>query len=70
MIENCNDNEKGWFVTEPSFVSAIGKYLKGNDTTMRRNSSAIVQLLSMGSASRSGRIMYEGIGRYLAWVAV
>lgn len=57
-------------MTEPSFVPAIGKYLKGNDATMRRDSSTIIQLLSMGSASRSGRIMNEGIGRYLSWVAV
>ncbi|KIJ99822.1 hypothetical protein K443DRAFT_679654 [Laccaria amethystina LaAM-08-1] len=49
----------------PSFVPAIGMYLKGHDAAMRRDCSSIIQLLSMGSGSRSGSIMNEGIGEYL-----
>lgn len=70
VIQNCHENQKEWFVAEPSFVPAIGKYLKGNDAAMRRDCSSIIQLLSTGSASRSGRIMNEGIGEYLSWVAM
>jgi hypothetical protein len=70
VIENSNENEKGWFVAEPLFVSAIGEHLRGRDPAMRRDSSTIIRLLSTGSASRSGRIMNEGIGRYLSWIAV
>ncbi|KAF8893188.1 hypothetical protein CPB84DRAFT_1321116 [Gymnopilus junonius] len=70
VIENSNENEKGWFAAEPSFVSAIGEHLKGHDPTMHRHSSIIIQILSVGSTSRSGRIMNEGIGQYLSWVAV
>ncbi|KDR80999.1 hypothetical protein GALMADRAFT_222596 [Galerina marginata CBS 339.88] len=70
VIEESNEKEKGWFVAQPSFVSAIGKHLKGRDPTMRRHSSTIVGLLSSGSGSRSGKIMDEGIGRYLSWLAV
>jgi hypothetical protein len=70
VIENSNENEKGRFVTEPSFISTIGKLLKVQDTAIRRNSSTIIRLLSTGSASRSGRIMNEGIGKSLSWNAV
>ena len=55
---------------EPSFVSAIGKHLKGRDVAMRRDSSTIIKFISKGSASRSGRIMDEGIGQDLSWVAL
>ena len=70
IIENINDTEKGRFVSEPSFISVVGEHLKGTDPTMRQNCSAIVELLSKGSPSRSGRIMKEGIGQYLSWVAL
>jgi len=69
-IENSNENEKGRFVTEPSFISTIGKHLMGQDPSIRRDSSTVIRLLSTGSASRSGRIMNEGIGKYLSWIAV
>lgn len=69
-IEDCHENVKGWFVAEPLFIPAIGKYLKGRDAAMRRDCSSIIHALSTGSASRSGRIMNEGIGKFLSWVAV
>jgi hypothetical protein len=68
-IENSNEREKNFFVTEPSFVSVIGMNLEGRDPTLRRDSSTIVELLSKGSASRSGTIMNEGIGQHLSLVA-
>ncbi len=70
VIENSNENEKGRFMTEPLFISTIGKLLKVQDTAIRSNSSTIIRLLSTGSASRSGRIMNEGIGKSLSWNAV
>ena len=57
-------------MAEPSFVPAVGEYLKGHDAAMRRHCSSIIQLLSTGSPSRSARIMSEGIGKSLSWVAV
>ena len=69
-IENSNESEKDWFVAEPSFVSIIGKHLKGSDATSRRYASNIIDLLSKGSQPRSGRIMNEGIGRDLSWIAL
>ncbi|KAG6832805.1 hypothetical protein H0H92_009424 [Tricholoma furcatifolium] len=70
FINNSNDTEKGLFVSEPFFVPTVGKHLKGRDPVIRRDSSTIIQLLSKGSATRSGRIMNEGIGRYLSEIVV
>jgi hypothetical protein len=69
-IEDSNGNERDWFVADPSFVSVIGEYLKGNDATTRRYASTIIDLLSKGSQPRSGRIMNQGIGRDLSWIAL
>lgn len=70
IIKDSRDREKDYFVMEPSFVSAIGRHLKGRDVAMRRDSSTIIEFISKGSASRSGRIMDEGIGQNLSWVAL
>ena len=70
IIENSNENEKDWFVAEPSFVSTIGEHLKGRDATTRRYASTIIDLLSKGSQVRSGRIMNQGIGQDLSWIAL
>ena len=69
-IENSNESEKNWFVTEPSFVSTIGEHLKGSDATTRRYASTIIDLLSRNSQDRSGKIMNEGIGKDLSWIAL
>jgi hypothetical protein len=69
-IKKSNENEKVWFVAEPSFVSIIGKHLKGSDATARRYASTIIDLLSKGSQPRSERIMNEDIGRDLSWIAL
>ncbi|RDB26380.1 hypothetical protein Hypma_006519 [Hypsizygus marmoreus] len=69
-VKNATESEKEWFVTAKSFISVVGYYLRGHDVTMRRHSSAIVELLSKGSPQRSGRIMEEGIGSSLAWLAI
>ena len=69
-IEDSNGNEKDWFVSEPSFVSIIGKHLTGSDATTRRYASTIIDLLSKGSRLRSGRIMNQGIGQDLSWLAL
>ena len=69
-IENGNETEKDWFVAEPSFVSIIGVHLKGSDATTRRYASTIIDLLSKGSQSRSGKIMNQGIGQTLSWIAL
>ena len=71
VIKKSTEDGKDQFVSEPRFVSIIGSHLaQSQNTTMHRNCSTIVQLLSKGSSSRSGRIMDEGIGRYLSWLAV
>ena len=69
-IENNYGNEKDWFVAEPSFILIIGEHLKGSDATTRRYASTIISLLSKGSQTRSGRIMNQGIGQYLSWIAL
>ena len=69
-IKNSNGNEKDRFVAQPSFVSKIGEHLRGNDATTRRHASTIIDLLSRGSESRSGRIMSEGVGWDLSWIAL
>ena len=69
-IENSNGNEKDWFVAEPLFVPIIGEYLKGSDAATRRYASTIIDLLSKGSQLRSGRIMNQGIGEDLSWIAL
>jgi hypothetical protein len=69
-IENGNGTEKDSFVAQPSFVSIIGEHLIGSDATTRRCASTIIDLLSKGSQQRSGRIMNEGIGRDLSWIAL
>ena len=67
---DATEEEKDLLVDEPQFVPALGNYLKSPDVMLRRISSEIVEILSNGSAFRSGRIMEEGIGSSLAWVAV
>ena len=67
---NASEEEKASLVDELQFVPALGNYLKGHDVILRRISSEIVEILSNGSAFRSGRITKEGIGSSLAWVAV
>ena len=67
---DASEEEKDLLVDELPFVPALGHYLKSPDATLRRISSEIVEILSNGSAFRSGRIMEEGIGSSLAWVAV
>jgi hypothetical protein len=67
---DAREEEKDLLVDELQFVPALGSYLKSRDATLRRISSEIVEILSNGSAFRSGRIMEEGIGSSLAWVAV
>lgn len=69
-IEASSGDEKNWFIAEPSFVSIIGEHLKGSDATTRRYASTIIDLLSKGSQSRSGRIMNQGIGKDLSWIAL
>ena len=64
------EEEKNLLVDEHEFVPILGDYLKSRDGTLRRISSEIVEVLSNNSAFRSGRIMEEGIGSSLAWVAV
>ncbi len=65
---DATEEEKDLLVDQ--FVPALGNYLKSPDVMLRRISSEIVEILSNGSAFRSGRIMEEGIGSSLAWVAV
>ena len=67
---DASEEEKNLLVDELQFVPALGNYLKSRDVVLRRISSEIVEILSNGSAFRSGRIMEEGIGSSLAWVAV
>ena len=67
---DASEEEKDILVDELQFVPALGNYLKSRDVALRRISSEIVEILSNGSAFRSGRIMEEGIGSSLAWVAV
>jgi hypothetical protein len=67
---DATEDEKDLLVDELQFVPALGNYLKSRDVTLRRISSEIVEVLSSNSAFRSGRIMEEGIGSSLAWVAV
>ena len=69
-IESSNGSEKDWFVSEPSFVPTIGEHLKGGDATTRRYASTIIDLLSKGSQLRSARIMNQGIGEDLSWIAL
>lgn len=57
-------------MSEPSFVPTLGKSLKNRDVMLRRVSSKIVEVLSNGSPTRSGRMMEEGIGSSLAYIAV
>ena len=66
----ATEEEKNLLVDEPQFVPVLGNYLKSRDVTLRRISSEIVEVLSNNSAFRSGRIMEEGMGSSLAWVAV
>ncbi|KAF8337678.1 armadillo-type protein [Amanita rubescens] len=68
-VIDAREEEKDLLVDELQFVPALGNYLKSRDATLRRISSEIVEILSNGSAFRSGRIMEEGIGSSLAWVA-
>jgi hypothetical protein len=67
---DASEEVKDLLVDELQFVPALGNYLKSRDVALRRISSEIVEILSNGSAFRSGRIMEEGIGGSLAWVAV
>ena len=69
-IEDSNGNEKDLFIAEPSFVSTIGEHLADNDGTTRHYASTIIDLLSKGSQGRSGRIMNQGIGKDLSWIAL
>jgi hypothetical protein len=69
-IKIGNGNEKDLFVADPSFVSIIGEYLTVNDATARRYASTIIDLLSKGSQMRSGKIVNEGIGQDLSWIAL
>ena len=69
-VIDATEEEKDLLVDEPQFVPILGNYLKSRDITLRRISSEIVEILSNSSAFRSGRIMEEGIGSSLAWVAV
>lgn len=69
-VIDAKEDEKDLLVDELQFVPTLANYLKSRDTTLRRISSEIIEILSNGSAFRSGRIMEEGIGSSLAWVAV
>lgn len=69
-VIDATEDEKDLLVDELQFVPALGNYLKSRDVTLRRISSEIVEILSNNSAFRSGRIMEEGMGSSLAWVAV
>lgn len=67
---HATEAQKEWFVSEPSFVPTLGNYLKSRDVMLRRVSSEIIEVLSNGSPTRSGRMMEEGIGSSLAYIAV
>jgi len=67
---DATEEDKDLLADELQFVPALGNYLKSRDVTLRRISSEIIEVLSNNSAFRSGRIMEEGIGSSLAWVAV
>ena len=69
-VIDAPEGEKDLLVDELQFVPALSNYLESRDVALRRISSEIVEILSNGSAFRSGRIMEEGIGSSLAWVAV
>jgi len=67
---DATKDEKDLLADNSDFVPVLGDYLNSNNPTLRRISSEIIQILAGGSEWRAGRMMEEGIGQSLAWVAV
>jgi hypothetical protein len=68
--KNATELEKNLLADNGHFVPVLGEYLNSRNPSLRRISSEIIKILSDRSVSRAGRMMDEGIGRSLAWVAV
>jgi hypothetical protein len=67
--KDATELEKSLLAANDHFVPVLGEYLNSRNPSLRRISSEIIQILSDRSISRAGRMMDEGIGRSLAWVA-
>jgi hypothetical protein len=67
---DATEHEKDLLADNSDFVPVLGDYLNSRNATLRRISSEIIEILADGSEWRAGRMMEEGIGRSLAWVAV
>jgi hypothetical protein len=67
---DATTDERDLLADNSDFVPVLGDYLNSNNATLRRISSEIIQILAGGSEWRAGRMMEEGIGQSLAWVAV
>jgi hypothetical protein len=68
--KKATELEKDLLADNGEFVPVLGDYLNSRNASLRRISSEIIQILADGSAWRAGRLMDEGIGKSLAWVAV